>query len=400
MDTARGRPIRGNIDELLVCLINFHQAFAPIRRDIRKLEEGFSVWEFFDVVHAPLSLPQLRLHWTAKQIVLHGALATSVADSVQQNEHCRHLGNKANSACRSCLILKADRVNMDLDLWDFKMLRRRDQTNVIADQISTELDAKFAQKVASKHQQVVRAASRLDYDMAVDAQTAEAKLLSQTDHENRLKKIRRDYGTREDKDIWESLTFDPHFQCLRCADHLFDFGLERQLLGLASKTMTAEARAEWSQRCRFFPWTSSCCRITCDLTETVTARYSMLLIRKMVLVSICTLDGLISDAQYRAICDLFVLRNQIFSSVSHTEASLSRIRQQLQTLIRHVSTAFGQATLDRPNWHTLIEFVVKDLSIMKSVFFGRTQIFERFHQSTQSLFDHDLTFIRYSMHRW
>jgi len=313
-----------------------------------------------------------------REVTVFGALGVVVGDHMQQLEYCRHLGNQANMADRSSWIDKSERVSFGAELWDHKLVRRRDQTNIVVDMIWSELEQKLDDNAESKRVRAVAAVAGGDDQKVAAAREA---LLANPSHVSRLQTIRRRYGIREGPDVFSQVDFDPHFLCFRDPDHLLDMGLTRNLLEHVVEALDAKAAKELSNRLSHFPWPRNFSRITFDLSKTVGSRYSMLFLRKMLLVGVCVLEDLCLPDHYLTLCRLLSLRNSLYSTHSHTPDSLKSCQRQAEDLIALVSKTFGEKAVDKPNWHNLLALVYKDLRIVNNILLLRTNQWEAKHQS-------------------
>lgn len=301
---------------------------------------------------------------------------------MQQIEHCRHLGNNAIRADRSSWITNTQRVLFGPELWEYKLMRRRQQTNVVVAMIGEELESKVAGHHEAKRKRSVKAVAGGDDEKVAAARVA---FLGDPKYESKLKEIRTKYGIQEGPDPFECISFDPHIGCFRDPDHLFDMGLTRDLLQRVVDTMNSAQKQELSIQLMHFNWPRGYGRITFDLSKSIGSRYSMHFIRKMLLVAICVFRGLCPDSHYDVLSRLFVLRNSLYSTHCHTPASLVVCERQVTELIKAVSKTFGADAVNKPNWHNLIVLVFKDLRIVNNIHLLRTQHFEAKHQGVLSL---------------
>ena len=100
---------------------SYFECMAPLRRDMTKLaDEG-------------------NLSNTDERFFAFPSLLP--ADLPQQYENCRHLGNSATLNCRSCLVHKDLRMDVNYDVLDFHNIRRKEQTDIIVAQLRAEVAA-------------------------------------------------------------------------------------------------------------------------------------------------------------------------------------------------------------------------------------------------------------------
>jgi hypothetical protein len=221
-------------------------------------------------------------------------------------------------------------------------------------------------------------------------------VIAQGASDSMVNAVERKYGLHAAPTIFDGCTLDTLVMNWHDPDHFFDFGIIRQVLGLAYDQMSVKSREIWRVSVTHMEWPSNYDRPTFDLSQIMTARYSMLLTRRMLTSAVCKMAGLVPDNTYRALCDVFRLRNLIFSTHSHTEATLIPVRDHMRTTIRHAKAAFGDDVCNRTIWHALIQFVTRDLVILKNPNLARTSIFETNHQSKTER----CCFVIVTWHRW
>jgi len=160
---------------------------ALFRRDVKRLEDGITVWDFFS------ALP--------KQVMLFSAVGLLLQDHVAACEQARHLGNNATVNDRSCWVRKSERTDAKLDLWDHSIMRRRDQTDVVGDMIRDEAWTKVDGKHERARVRDVRAALAGDAD-------GKAPHVVDEPTESVLKKCRGKYGIYETLDAFAGSGID------------------------------------------------------------------------------------------------------------------------------------------------------------------------------------------------
>lgn len=177
---------------------DLHEALAPLRRDLIKLQKGIYVYDV-----ATQTIVNTRAY-----------VAAFVADTIQADKTCRSLGNAGLVHGRTCSAKKRDYADSKHDCNDYTCLRRLEQSNIVLLQQKEEVDQ----------------------------------------HGTSTADIQRHYGLKDKPFLFEGVQCDPHKQSFWDIDHLFWYGVSKLVFDLELDRLYPRHRHEVLARLQAFPW--------------------------------------------------------------------------------------------------------------------------------------------------
>jgi hypothetical protein len=147
------------------------------------------------------------------------------------------------------------------------------------------------------------------------------------------KSLQRQSGLRIGPCPFAGLTVDAYQQGVWDPDHLFEFGITKLLLEWFHRCMSRDDRMRYAHRVENFQFNRTWLPITFDITAKLGVNHSMMLFRKLGIISLIALECLITDEQYEFYFDFMRLKNLVFQRELSQDDIL-----QIQSLTKKVVT--------------------------------------------------------------
>ncbi len=313
-----------NLIMLVPAGCDMYEALAPLRRDMKLLEQGV----------------ETRLG------KLHVYPSFLPADLLQKYENCRHLGNTATMNCASCWCDTTERCDTKFDILDVSNTRRREQTNVIIQQLQEEeSQLRFAKE-----------------DVA----------------DRTVAKLRQKYGIQNRPCLYEDVEVDPHMQSPTDPDHLVWFGLVRIVLRAIKAAMNPAQRHEFAIRVADFQYPKGWSVIQLSLMDKVGLTVQMAFYQKLLLVAMFVLFPCTSTSHFNTFIQMAIWIRHLFA-VQHSDASHKQVQMSGDKMLSRINETFDNL-LDRPNGHNIRELTYRFLPMAGTVHRLKCGSFEARHK--------------------
>lgn len=118
---------------------------------------------------------------------------------------------------------------------------------------------------------------------------------------------------------------DPHLQCFPDLDHLFQLGIQKNLIDFMQNCLSTEQKTVAQQRLRDFPPVRSWANISLNFFKAPKKFQPMAIVRKESLLWVYLLEGLCEAEAMNLLLDSITLRTLLFAN-SHTDASVKKVK--------------------------------------------------------------------------
>ena len=326
----QGRSASTYVNTLLASDVSLDDALAPLRLDAQLLNRGI----------------YLKLEQTGEYVLVCGTVGTYPADSVQMSTACRHGGNASFMNCPTCLIGRDERMTV-VDTLDEEYVRDTQKVNAVVAAITSSNESKNAQANALKFMGIC------------------------------LKKSAQG--------IFRDHVGDPIKLAYRDPDHLFCFGLLKQLTKLMIASMQSKAaRAQLGQMVHAIQWPTGTPVLISSWRPAESSkegRSSTLTMRAWVQLSLAIVAVghlFIEENLHAHFVGLFRFYATFVLATGLTDDQCVAAKAEAERL--HVEgVALAPTVYDRPNGHGFICFAQR-LHLIRNASLVATGPFERRHQ--------------------
>ena len=315
------------------------------------------------IVKSKLTSGGLDTYFAAEDRIVHleGALALAVADSVQLCSQCRHGGNNCGHNCPNCTTTKEDRLSTTMPVKAYHITRTRSQTDCIVQSVKVHLEQLRI----------------TNYSGGPVPRTV-------------VEDLRREFGVLMETSWFESIDFDEHRQGFRDGEHLFFFGLFRDMLNvLTYEKMHSGDVKTFVARLRTFEPPKGSLPLVMDYSierkqgKRFGSGVSMTAYRQLAMVALFMLDGLLHATYYKHFCNLYLYHVKCMY-IDKSVEDIKRVQQEGLSVLAE-GAALLPEVYDKPNGHAMLELVLRGLPLLVRTQFAVTGKFESHHQESKSV---------------
>ena len=314
------------------------QALKPLFHELRVLaRDGFEV--------------QYREGEEVRTVRVKGAISGLPSDHFQACMNSNHLGSNAQRNCRMCMVTKNERTEYDTKILNWEYTRNNEHTTALLTQMIQQLGVNPS--------------------------------------EEKKKEVRKFYGLYEAPSIFSELS-DPFTLSIPCVGHCIELGILMRLLDamLTQVRNSTQLSSIFDGRLFSFSYPRQWTAVKINLLTVRSKRQRpMHFIRKFALMSPLLFDGLVDPQLLKLVRSLLRLRSMIMNP-SHSVGSIQTTQQTGRlwvALANAYTTLHSKVKLDVPNFHLLIEIMIRSLPVVRDMRIGMTTRFEAEHLLNKQL---------------
>ena len=287
---------------------------------------------------------------------VRGAIAYILSDHPQASDSSGHLGNNATMNCRICLTDKEDRTNFTTDILDHDVTRTNSQAATMRLQMKDALEIK--------------------------------------NNSSRRKEQQKMYGLYVDPPILSQVV-DVHQMIPPCVGHAMDLGILKVLIVAMIDRIEERNLDIFYTRLKCVPWPSGWSAVSpSSITANGKLSQPMSTVKKLAFASMNLFEGLVPVGLIDLTMRFLHLRGQMMRD-GHTCESVKATQQMGQELFTgavDLARSYG-VQLDRPNFHLILECLIRFLPRFMDLRCTLTNRFESHHSINKKL----LQSVKYSV---
>ena len=260
--------------------VKLYDALAKLREEIEELQRGI------EVVCYPGG--------EENRTLAYGAISMLIGDHPQQCENATHLGVPATKNCRSCMVSKQYRTDINQAVTDFHLARSLPQATAVKTQMIEELGS------------------------------------NPTSH--RIGIVQGKYGLSISPFPFEGLV-DPFRQAFPCVSHAIDLGLMLRLISFMMKTLSPSSKRAFQLRVACLDYPRKWSKLP-SFTSKFKGKLSepMKVVKKLSMFGHVLFAGLVDQRLLDLLFELVRVRSMILDP-HHTDETIEEVLPQCVVLL-------------------------------------------------------------------
>ena len=334
---------------------------AEVYKTISLIEAGVDLGEVMRAVTKTSKLAtgfKTFMSRDVAEVEVKGVLALTPADLHQLSAQCRHGGSNSDHNCPNCTVTTTDRTQSDIKVTSYDITRTRQQTDHIV-QLCLEW---------------------------IQANNAKRSERAGPTPKSVIEDIRRQYAVHLKTSCYDGWEFDEHRQGFREAEHLFYYGIFREMLSWFTDNMKAAIKNIFIARIDSFQWPDGMPTLSFDFNPGRGKKkwgtdVSMGMYRQLLSACLFCLDGLVDSNEYNHFGKLWMWHLEILD-VHHSVDEIPQL-QERGLRIHTEGVRLMPKVYDRPNGHGIVELITRTLPALVYIRLVTSGDFERHHQLTK-----------------